>query len=976
MEDPIVSRIIDLLIDLCNDTFSGLKGKFQLFNIKRRLKKQVFDEILSKYGERDFYNDLDYFLTDNDVICNVIRNCCDVSVFHYKSKSQTIDYYVQLFVEQHPRYRRYHYEIRTLLQKYFEVIYLALNKSNNNETRVICNVVKELAHGLLDELQDIKSAVEQIDKKVDILVNEPECTPTKFLFEEYRKHLLCLYPRYPACEYLERKIYSKRESDVQLNSLEVLLKEKHVLVLGEAGYGKTYESIILLQRACTNEKTCTLIPVFISLQEYGLLYTDIFSGIKYKITPFCDGEADKIIEQQLKEGRFLLIMDGIDDITQDDYRTKFYAEFNNFAAQYSTNLFFITSRFNRYHGELGEKKQYFLTALSEQTIRQELRKDGIVVDIPRHYYMLFSNPFFLSVGKSVLKRSTNREIFNRSRLFEELFQKLYGGISHQGQFAGCAPLTYHDAQTILGNFAYHTFPQPSYSYTEFDQQLSKIVQENKIRIIGSFVGSGIFRIEDKVVFAHKLLKEYCVAHYLVHNFPLSNNVELYTDLVKKDEWKEVFIFAGGIFQEAQAQDEFLDFVMEHNLPLYIECVNAKSDVSESDITDSAKRLLTQIHRTYRFILSKYFCPIETLFDPLHTPNRFAVEPGQKIAIIGCLSEDKIHLSYWFDFVSAGECDVQCINEQQCQEYHAAFEKKALSSRRNFVSYGVNLRLSGLSEDSGRKIAINLIKNRLKTLIEKKNLIESKHLLCERIAFYQRKVKAIRGIDNLPEMQAIIDKMINDKLEKNPRLAGYTLNGVELFPLRDLLHYLNRDNTVLSDHILPGPDMPIPTSGACFTWDLYSKEQKERRIAQFFYYHEISYLRMVEYNFPNLKKHFRRYNDIPYQVVVEVDHNEEANPHDFTSQPSIQYYYIASSSEDILVPIICQTEEKAFSDHEQIMQTIQESYLKQGRTANRLTTTRTGFTFTTTSRRTDGDDPLSDYVYSSIKESLEDVFGSM
>lgn len=976
MEDPIVSRIIDLLIDLCNDTFSGLKGKFQLFNIKRRLKKQIFDEILSKYGERDFYNDLDHFLTDNDVICNVIRNCCDVSVFHYKSKSQTIDYYVQLFVEQHPRYRRYHYEIRTLLQKYFEVIYLALNKSNNNETRVICNVVKELAHGLLDELQDIKSAVEQIDKKVDIWVNEPECTPTKFLFEEYRKHLLCLYPRYPACEYLERKIYSKRESDVQLNSLEVLLKEKYVLVLGEAGYGKTYESIILLQRACTNEKTCTLIPVFISLQEYGLLYTDIFSGIKYKITPFCDGEADKIIEQQLKEGRFLLIMDGIDDITQDDYRTKFYAEFNNFAAQYSTNLFFITSRFNRYHGELGEKKQYFLTALSEQTIRQELRKDGIVVDIPLHYYMLFSNPFFLSVGKSVLKRSTNREIFNRSRLFEELFQKLYGGISHQGQFAGCAPLTYHDAQTILGNFAYHTFPQPSYSYTEFDQQLSKIVQENKIRIIGSFVGSGIFRIEDKVVFAHKLLKEYCVAHYLVHNFPLSNNVELYTDLVKKDEWKEVFIFAGGIFQEAQAQDEFLDFVMEHNLPLYIECVNAKSDVSESDITDSAKRLLTQIHRTYRFILSKYFCPIETLFDPLHTPNRFAVESGQKIAIIGCLSEDKSHLSYWFDFVSAGECDVQCINEQQCQEYHAAFEKKALSSRRNFVSYGVNLRLSGLSEDSGRKIAINLIKNRLKALIEKKNLIESKHLLCERIAFYQRKVEAIRGIDNLPEMQAIIDKMINDELEKNPRLSGYTLNGVELFPLRDLLHYLNRDNTVLSDHILPGPDMPIPTSGACFTWDLYSKEQKERRIAQFFYYHEISYLRMVEYNFPNLKKHFRRYNDIPYQVVVEVDHNEDANPHDFTSQPSIQYYYIASPSEDILVPIICQTEEKAFSDHEQIMQTIQESYLKQGRTANRLTTTRTGFTFTTTSRRTDGDDPLSDYVYSSIKESLEDVFGSM
>lgn len=279
-----------------------------------------------------------------------------------------MDYYVQLFVEQHPKYSRYHYEIRTLLQRYFEVIYLALNKSNNSETRIICNIAKELAYGLLNELQDIKCAVEQLDKKVDELVNEPECILTGFLYDEYRKHLLCLYPRYPADKYLERKIYSKNESDVQLNSLDVLLKEKRVLILGEAGYGKTYESVTLLQSACINEHTCTLIPVFISLQEYGLFYTDIISGIKYKLGPFCDGDINQLVEQQLKEGRYLLILDGIDDISQEIYRTKFYAEFNNFAAQYNDNYFFITSRFNRYHGELGEQKQYFLTALSKETI--------------------------------------------------------------------------------------------------------------------------------------------------------------------------------------------------------------------------------------------------------------------------------------------------------------------------------------------------------------------------------------------------------------------------------------------------------------------------------------------------------------------------------------------------------------------------------------------------------------------------------
>lgn len=194
-----------------------------------------------------------------------------------------------------------------------------------------------------------------------------------------------------------------------------------------------------------------LIPVLIPLQEYGLLYTDIVGAIKYKIAPFYDGEIDKFIGHQLREGKFLLIFDGIDDITQDDYHTKFYADFINFAAQYNSNYFFVTSRFNRYHGELGEQKQYLLTALSAQTVRQELQNEGIIVDIPQQYYTLFSNPFFLSVGKSVLKQSPNRDIFNRSRLFEELFQKLYGGIFPQGQFAGTLPLTYHEAQ-IFGRF--------------------------------------------------------------------------------------------------------------------------------------------------------------------------------------------------------------------------------------------------------------------------------------------------------------------------------------------------------------------------------------------------------------------------------------------------------------------------------------------------------------------------------------------
>ena len=974
MEDFLVSALTDLIIELGKGAFSGIKGKIKIYFIKKKLKENIFNEILKKYGDKCFYNDLDHFLTNNDVICSIIRNCYDISFSEYKSKSQMITYYVQLYIEQHPEYRKYHYEVKNIIQKYFDIIYRSLNKSNNDDIRIVSNIAKELSAELSSELQDIKLMLGTIDKKLDGRSDGSETVVDIIFIDDYRKHLLCLYPTYSANQYIERKIYPKDESDKKTDALDILLNEKSILVLGEAGYGKTYEAITLIQKACSNEKTRNLIPVFLPLQEYGLLYLDIISGIKHKLSPFSEGNIDKIIETKLRNGEFLLVFDGIDDISQDIFRTKFHVDFKNLSAQYNNNYFFVTSRFNRYNGELGEKQQYHLTGINEQIIREELRKEGIYADIPKHYYELFSNPFFLSVGKAVLKKNASRTIFNRSKLFEELFQKLYGGISQQSTQVGNISLTYSDAINILGNLAFHTFLTPSYSYMEFDQQISKIVNENKVNVINSFVCSGLFKIQDKVNFAHKLLKEYCAAYYLIQKFPLSENLDMYLNLIEKDEWKEVFIFAGGIFTNSQLQDVFLDFVMEHNFPLYVECVKAKSDIVQLEDSNNTNRILSQIFKTYRFIVNRYFKPIERCFDPIPSREFFKEDENKKIGIIGCLSEDKKHLSYWFDFIQESENDVQCITEQQLKDCYADFEKSAILHRRNFSSYGINMELSGLTVESGRNIAIDIIKNRLDTLIKNRQLIESKFLLCERISCYQKKLKILKGIDNLVEMQTIVDGVINESLATSPNMVGYSYNGVELFSLRDLLHCLNQANIKLEEHILPREDVPFPASGPCFVWDLYSKEQKELRLSLFFYYHEISYLDMVEYNFPNLKRYFKRFNDAPYQVIVEINHKEDVEPHDFYSEPLVNYYYIASPNSDIPLPEIKRVNEEEFTSHDEIFKIIRESYEMQGRMANRLSTASTGFTITTTSRHSGSNVPLSEYVYDSIKESLSEIFG--
>lgn len=112
-----------------------------------------------------------------------------------------------------------------------------------------------------------------------------------------------------------------------------------------------------------------------------------------------------------------------------------------------------------------------------------------------------------------------------------------------------------------------------------------------VPVVGATVSSGIFHITDSVKFTHKLFKEYCAAYYLFTKFPFRENQALYISLIQQDKWKEVFIFIAGMFADIYTQDEFLDFIMQNNLRLYVECMNAKSDLYDDLLSDSTKLAL-------------------------------------------------------------------------------------------------------------------------------------------------------------------------------------------------------------------------------------------------------------------------------------------------------------------------------------------------------------------------------------------------
>lgn len=977
MSETVLSIIIGFISDYCKDAFSGFWGKIKLWRLKKRLSKEIFQKILKKYGNEVYYNDLDHFLTDHDVICSIIRSCSTYSPFEHKSQLQTVRYYVSLFVDEYPKFSRYHYEVHDLIRRYYEVIFTCLTPFDSNSTRAICATIHEIIGELSANLESIESKIDTLNRKIDMLTPEKK-EPGSFCFDGYYGYLLNRYPASSYESYLPRKLYGEDEKGKEELAINVLLAEKRVLVLGEAGYGKTYECIRLLSSIYTDENASSYIPVFFSLLEYGMLYTDIISGIKYKLSSFFDGDPDSVIDKWVQNGKFVFIFDGLDDISSEDFRTKFVSELIDFSARYSSNLFFVTSRFNRYHEELGSFKTYYLTKIDEMTIRHVLIQEGITIQIPQNYYELFSNPYYLELGKRVLKKHNNRgNLFNRSELFGELFRQLYGGIDLKKGKNEKQPVSYSEAVGILGKLAFENFSIPIFSYLQFDKELSRIVSDNRAGIINSFISSGLFNCREGVSFSHKLLKEYCAACYLISTHPLTDNKELYRRLICSEEWKEVFIFAGGLFDQIVDQDCFLDFVMENNLPLYVECVNAKSDLhydDEADYDSSALRLLSAIHSSYTYIILHYFEPIVDLFSPSNSSQY----SGEKVGIIGSLSEDRSHLTYWLDLVPNDSPSVICVKSSELRTYREVSENRAIIHRRNLMFCSVNLSSYGFSEESGRSIALNLIKHTLKNLVNHRKLIESEFLLCERIAYAKKKIKELKDVDNIPEMLEKVNNLISlAKTRSTPGIVAYNHNGVDMFALQSLLEQVNNLGVSYEDCLLPGRDLSYEDLKHGWTWELYSKNQAIKRVSQFFYFHDLSYQKMVLANFPRLCTSFSRYQDYPYQTVGLIDFQDDIDKKEYRSCPVVSYYCLAANEDDVPFPQIREGEDDdRLETYKKRVQEIQDSFSRHGRKTHRMIVSSTAFTAFISSIRTGLDDPLSDFVYQSIEESLEEVFGRL
>ncbi|WP_105142939.1 NACHT domain-containing protein [Streptococcus suis] len=952
----IISLIENLLIEELGNYFRGIFGKIRLKRFAKRLKSEIEYSVLKQYGNEIYYLDFDQFLIEQDVLNKIIKNFLNQDILQSKTINQSVDFYINLFIEKYPKYKLYNSKIKQILQKYFEIIFRQLNKIGTPESQALCRTIREIIDGIDRQLQHITSIVDDNNAMLKQVV------AGNFRIRSYIETLLTtLGDSFDQSNYFERSLFQDTEGSKEKDSLDTLLQYRKVVLKGEAGFGKTSEIFKLINQLCAKYSNYQLIPVYVPLVEYVDGLGTLFEIIQSKMEPFCEGNSKEAINQLFANNQLALFFDGIDDIIDERKRLKFFSEVNQLMTQYKQNFFFFTTRNNRYKNELGEEKNFFLTNLTDGMIQSDLIRLGWYSNLPKAYLELFRNPLFYKIGKTVLANRQNKELFNRTQIFTEYFENNY---RYKNSYS---ELSLHETLNLFGKFSYEHFDRSSFTYSEVDKIISAypVSTLNKRNIIDYFINFGIFSTSDRISFSHKLFKEFCAAYYITNNLTVSSDTELLEKLIYNEEWQEVVIFISGLFSTINEQDNFLDFVLQHNLPLYIECVNSKNDllrnngITDFSIENHVERILSEIHKTYSFIVENYFYPISEQFEPFITENQV----DSKIGITGSIVENSLY--YWFDIVDKSVPDVKIVSSNLLSQASQDYQITIFSKTTRMVQHITNLELSGLVGDSGRKIAIDVIKSNLKSILEQQSLLASNYILCELLKNTKGRLPWLKDIDELPLMDKKVRKIIEEILQDCPKVASFTTSeGVELFSLNKLLTILLHSGVNYNNSIIPGRDIDYSESNG-LTMNLYSTKRKIEIVETFFNFAEASYLEMVKCNFPNIYRYFSKFQDMPYKLLITYK--------DYEMDPWICYYRVACSGDRNLVEVSLGD---SFKDYESANDEILQSYQLLGRIPKNSSLYRSAFSNLLFSRNSSENTPLSNHVYEEIRNSLEEIFGKI
>ena len=332
-----------------------------------------------------------------------------------------------------------------------------------------------------------------------------------------------------------------------------------ILVSDNAGMGKSTLSKFIALNAIKNKKQ---IPIHIELRKIGVDNT-IIDEFLNQLNPIDEVFDKDFVFQLLKSGEFLIILDGYDEIANENQR-KVTENIKEFISKCNKNYFLLTSRPEGSITTFGEFQHSNISGLKREEAYELLKKyDGIsktnlseslikeIQGVHQQIKDFLSNPFLVSLLYKTY--SFKRDIPSRkSTFYNEVYTALYQDhdLSKDAYKRDKnSKLDIQDFRLVLREFSIFTAKKSEIEYTKIDaiEYISECKKklpflkfkesnfvEDLLTTVPIFIREGA-----NIKWSHKSIQDYFAAEYITYqpnkkdivNHLIKNNIRKYWNIL-------------------------------------------------------------------------------------------------------------------------------------------------------------------------------------------------------------------------------------------------------------------------------------------------------------------------------------------------------------------------------------------------------------------------------------------------------------
>ncbi|MGG4330409.1 hypothetical protein ABEW33_27375 [Priestia megaterium] len=708
------------------------------------------------------------------------------------------------------------------------------------------------------------------------------------------------------------KIQAKASTSVTYDFTQLLEGNNSSLILSEPGGGKTYLLGMLMLEVIDNPiLSAEKIPIMLKAKDWYREYENLIDGIKGELRYSLPGINEEKILQELKDGNFILFIDGLDEVINNrDLLIKDIKRFN----QFRDLKIIITCRKQNYHNEFYNLfSEYELKPLTNEQI-MEYATSVFNEDINYqfiHYLKsnlkdLIENPMFLYMTVQIMKNVANKKIpKNKSELYDIFIEYFMQQRLLQNSIVEEIHFDLQLKKDILAEYAYRNFRNTSQP-THFREVASSYIPLNDLSLLKKeLVKTGILIEEqNRLDFFHPSIEEYFAALKVSQ---MSNDEILnYTQNHHlNDGYTEIFKFVSGLLRNSKRQNVLLDRLEEINLYLYRKCLesrfNFENTLEEMWSQQYLKDYFKQLRKSYLNIIDNFFKDIKEEFYPWRdaaTKGIIDIINNDQVTIIGALNTDSLSLSVEFSY--GKKEDNIIVTENITPSRFATKDSKGnlINLPVTTFSYGnhwfFNLKATDLGLDSSREVAIYIIRKQLKKIIDNQELFkyEAPETLVPSIEYVLKQLppeyfsinnNGVRKLVSLYEHspETIIDVLLygdNIAIFADSQGEHKNPNRRQVLSLIYMLVELTKKQTKFQQYLLPKKDLEPDLSNIDkekhWIWNFWSKEQVVERLSKFFESKQIAYRTIVENCFSSFSKQMSFYSMGPVKFHIGLATDEK------------------------------------------------------------------------------------------------------